>query len=124
MLYQDYLVLGFPCLPEPHQLVEPKLENDLINNLQNFLLELGKGFAFVARQKWSALDGDHFYANLVMYHLILKCYIIIDVKTKKLTHADIGQMQLYVKYFDTEITIANDNPTIGLILCTEKMIPW
>lgn len=117
---KEPLILEFLNIPESHRLVESKLEDALINNLQQFLLELGKGFAFVARQKRLTLDGDHFYADLVMYHIILKCYVIIDLKTKKLTHADIGQMQLYVNYFDQEIKMDNDCPTIGLILCTEK----
>ena len=88
--------------------------------MQNFLLEFGKGFAFLARQKRLTLDGDHFYADLVFYHVILKCYVIIDIKTKKLSHADLGQMLLYVNYFDQTIKMENDSPTIGLILCTKK----
>lgn len=88
--------------------------------MQNFLLELGKGFAFVARQKRLTLDGDHFYADLVMYNIALKCYVIIDLKTHALTHGDLGQMQLYVNYFDQEIKMENDNPSIGLVLCTTK----
>jgi predicted nuclease of restriction endonuclease-like (RecB) superfamily len=117
---KDPLILEFVGMPESHRLVESKLEEALTNNLQEFLLELGKGFAFVARQKRITLDGDHFYADLVFYHVILKCYVIIDIKVKKLTHADLGQMQLYVNYFDDEIAAPNDNPTIGLILCTSK----
>lgn len=117
---KEPFVLEFLGLPELHQLIESKLEDALINNLQQFLLELGKGFAFVARQKRLTLDGDHFYADLVFYHVILKCYIIIDIKTKKLSHADLGQMQLYVNYFDEEIIKPDDNPTLGLILCTQK----
>jgi predicted nuclease of restriction endonuclease-like (RecB) superfamily len=117
---KDPMVLEFLDLPESHKLVESNLEEVLISNLQNFLLELGTGFAFVARQKRLTLDGDHFYTDLVFYHTILKCYVIIDIKTKKLTHADLGQMQLYVNYFDQEIAKADDNPTIGLILCTKK----
>lgn len=117
---KDPLVLEFLGLPESHQLTESKLEIALINNLQNFLLELGKGFAFVARQKRLTFDSDHYYADLVMYHIILKCYVILDLKTHKLTHGDLGQMQLYVNYFDQEIKMENDNPTIGLVLCTEK----
>ena len=92
----------------------------MIDNLQKFLLELGKGFAFVARQKRLSLDGDHFYADLVFYHVILKCYVIIDIKTRPLDHADLGQIQLYVNYFDQEIKQESDNPTIGLVLCTKK----
>ncbi len=114
------LILEFLGLPESHQLVESKLEAALIDNLQKFLLELGKGFSFVARQKRLSLDGDHFYADLVFYHVILKCYVIIDIKTRPLAHADLGQIQLYVNYFDQEIKQDNDNPTIGLVLCTKK----
>jgi len=117
---KDPVVLEFLDLPESHRLVESKLEEALINNLQHFLLEMGKGFAFVARQKRLTLDGDHFYADLVMYHTILKCFVIIDLKTKPLSHADLGQMQLYVNYFDQECRSEGDNPTIGLILCTQK----
>lgn len=117
---KDPVVLEFLDLPESHRLVESKLEEALINNLQHFLLELGKGFAFVGRQKRLTFDGNHYYADLVFYHVILKCYIIIDIKTKSLSHGDIGQMLLYVNYFDQEITTKEDNPTIGLILCTGK----
>lgn len=117
---KDPLVLEFLGAPEPHKLSESKLETALINNLQHFLLELGKGFAFIARQKRLTFDNDHYYADLVLYHVILKCYIIIELKTHTLTHGDLGQMQLYVNYFDQEIKMENDNPTIGLILCTEK----
>lgn len=117
---KDPVILEFLGLPASHQLTETKLEDALISNLQNFLLELGKGFAFVARQKRLTLEGDHFYTDLVFYHTILKCYVIIDLKTSKLTHADLGQMQLYVNYFDQECRTEGDKPTIGLILCTEK----
>lgn len=117
---KEPVVLEFLDLPESHQLVESKLEDALISNMQNFLLELGTGFAFIGRQKRLTLDGDHFYADLVMYHTALHAYIIIDLKTKPLTHADLGQMQLYVNYFDMEIKTEVDNPTIGLILCTKQ----
>jgi predicted nuclease of restriction endonuclease-like (RecB) superfamily len=117
---KEPLVLEFLGLPESHKLNESKLEESLINNLQNFILELGKGFAFIARQKRITLDNDHFYIDLVFYHVILKCYVVVDIKTKKLGHGDLGQMQLYVNYFDQEIKLENDNPTIGLVLCTEK----
>ncbi len=119
-----YLVLEFLGIPESPCLVESQVEQAIINNLQQFLLELGKGFAFIGRQKRLTLDGDHFYADLVFYHVILKSYIIIDIKTKKLSHADLGQMQLYVNYFDKEIITQGDNPTIGLILCTKKVTKW
>jgi predicted nuclease of restriction endonuclease-like (RecB) superfamily len=117
---KDPVVLEFLNLPESHRLVESKLEEALINNLQHFLLEMGKGFAFVGRQQRLTLDNDHFYADLVMYHTILKCFVIIDLKTKPLSHADLGQMQLYVNYYDQECRSEGDNPTIGLILCTQK----
>ena len=117
---KDPIVLEFLGLPESHQLIESKLEEALILNMQQFLLELGKSFAFVARQKRLTLEGDHFYADLVMYNIALKCYVIIDLKTHALTHADLGQMQLYVNYFDQEVKFENDNPTIGLVLCTGK----
>ncbi len=117
---KEPLVLEFVGFPESHRLVESELEDAIIANLQQFLLELGKGFAFVARQKRLTLDGNHFYADLIFYHIILKCYVIIDIKTHPLTHADLGQMLLYVNYFDMEIKTDSDNPTIGLVLCTEK----
>lgn len=117
---KDPLILEFLSIPEPHQLIENKLEEALVTNLQHFLLELGKGFAFVARQKRISLDGNNFYADLVFYHTILKCYVIIDIKTRKLDHGDLGQIQFYVNYFDQEIITEDDNPTIGLVLCTEK----
>lgn len=117
---KEPLILEFLGLPESHQLVESKLETALINNLQKFLLELGKGFAFIARQKRLSLDGDHFYADLVFYHVILKCYVIIDIKTRPLSHSDLGQIQLYVNYFDQEVKQDSDNPTVGLVLCTKK----
>ena len=119
-IVKDPTVLEFLGFPETHQLVESELEQALTDNLQTFLLELGKGFAFVARQKRLTLNGDHFYADLVFYHVILKCYVIVDIKTRKLNHGDLGQIQLYVNYFDQEVSSEGDNPTIGLILCTEK----
>lgn len=117
---KDPFVLEFLNIPEAHQLVETKLEEALISKLQNFLLELGSGFAFVARQKRLTLDGKHYYADLVFYHTVLKCNIIVDLKTRELTHADLGQMLLYVNYYDKECLTEGDNPTLGLVLCTEK----
>ncbi len=119
-IIKDPYALEFLGLPESHRLLESDLETALTNHMQEFLLELGSGFAFVARQKRLTLDGDHFYADLVFYHVHLKCYVIIDLKTEKLTHGDIGQMQMYVHYFDREVSTQEDNPTIGLILCTDK----
>jgi len=117
---RDPVVMEFLGLPESRRLVESQLERALIDNLQHFLLELGKGFAFVARQERITVDGDHFYIDLVFYHAVLKCYVLIDLKVGKLTHADLGQIQFYVNYFDTERRTEGDNPTIGLILCSDK----
>jgi predicted nuclease of restriction endonuclease-like (RecB) superfamily len=117
---RDPYVLEFLDLPESPQLLESNLEAALLSKLQDFLLELGSGFAFVGRQKRITLDGDHFYPDLVFYHTRLKCFVVIDLKTAKLTHADLGQMQLYVHYFDLEVAEDGDNPTLGLILCTDK----
>lgn len=117
---KDPLVLEFLDLPESPRLVESKLEQALIGNLQNFLLELGKGFAFVSRQERITLDGDHFYIDLVFYHTVLKCFVLIDLKVGKLTHGDLGQIQFYVNYYDRERRTEGDNPTIGLILCPDK----
>jgi predicted nuclease of restriction endonuclease-like (RecB) superfamily len=119
-VFKDPVVMEFLGLPESPRLVESTLETALINNLQTFLLELGKGFAFVARQQRLTLDGDHFYVDLVFYHTILKCHVLIDLKVGKLNHQDLGQLQFYVNYYDRERRTAGDNPTLGLILCTDK----
>lgn len=117
---KEPVVLEFLNIPESHKLIESKLEEALISNMQNFLLEMGRGFAFVARQKRLTLDGKHFYCDLVFYHYILKRFILMDLKTHELNHADLGQMQLYVNYFDMEEKAKDDNHTIGLILCTKQ----
>ena len=117
---KDPYVLEFLGLPESHRLIESDLETALTTHLQDFLLELGTGFAFVARQRRLTLDGDHFFTDLVFYHIRLRCYVIIDLKIDKLTHGDLGQMQMYVHYFDREVCSPDDGPTIGLILCTDK----
>jgi predicted nuclease of restriction endonuclease-like (RecB) superfamily len=119
-MIKDPYVLEFTGLSADPKLYESKLEQALIDNLSKFLLELGKGFTFVARQKRISLDGDHFYIDLVFYHAILKCYVLIDLKIGKLTHQDIGQMQMYVNYYDRELKEPHDNPTVGLILCEYK----
>jgi predicted nuclease of restriction endonuclease-like (RecB) superfamily len=117
---KDPVVMEFLGLPASPKLVESDLEQALINNLQSFLLELGKGFAFVSRQERITLEGDHFYIDLVFYHTVLKCFVLIDLKVGKLTHQDLGQIQLYVNYYDRERRTEGDNPTLGLILCTDK----
>lgn len=117
---KDPVVLEFLDMPESPRLVESKLEQALIDNLQTFLLELGKGFAFLSRQERITLDGDHFYIDLVFYYTVLKCFVLIDLKVGKLTHADLGQIQFYVNYFDRERRTEGDSPTLGLILCPDK----
>ena len=117
---KDPYVLEFLGLEEGKRYLEKDLEQALIGRLQDFLLELGKGFSFVARQKRITVDGDHFYIDLVFYNYMLKCFVLIDLKVGKLTHQDIGQMDFYVRYFEKEIKPEGDNPTIGLILCADK----
>ena len=117
---KDPVIMEFLGLPQSSKLVESGLEQALIGNLQTFLLELGKGFAFVSRQERITVDGDHFYIDLVFYHTVLKCYVLIDLKVGKLTHGDLGQLQFYVNYFDRERRTKGDNPTLGLILCPDK----
>ena len=119
-IIKDPYVLEFLGLKESKAYLENELEQGLINKLHDFLLELGKGFSFVARQKRITIDGDHFYIDLVFYNYILKCFVIIDLKVGKLVHQDIGQMDFYIRYFEEEIKLTGDNPTIGLILCAEK----
>jgi predicted nuclease of restriction endonuclease-like (RecB) superfamily len=119
-MLKDPVVLEYLDLPASPRLVESKLEQALIGNLETFLLELGKGFAFVSRQERITLDGDHFYIDLVFYHTVLKCFVLIDLKVGKLTHADLGQIQFYVNYYDRERRTDGDNPTLGLILCPDK----
>lgn len=113
-------VLDFLGLPDGQPLHESDLETAIISKLQHFLLELGKGFAFVARQKRLDYDDECFYVDLVFYNCILKFYLLIDLKTGKLTHQDVGQMDSYVRLFDDRYTTEGDNPTIGLILCAKK----
>lgn len=117
---KDPYVLEFLGIEPSPDLYEKKLEQALINNLQKFLLELGRGFSFVARQKHIDLDGDHFYIDLVFYNYILKCFVLIDLKTTKLSYQDIGQMDSYVRIYDQTQKGDDDNPTIGIILCSEK----
>ncbi len=119
-IFKDPVIIEFLGLPESERLVESSVEQGLIDNLQQFLLELGKGFAFLSRQERITLDGDHFYIDLVFYHAVLKCYVLIDLKVGKLTHGDLGQMQLYVNYYDQEKRNDGDNPSLGLVLCTDK----
>lgn len=119
MLKAPY-VLEFLGLPDPRGLHESALEEAIINNLQAFLLELGKGFSFVARQKHIRFDEEDFYVDLVFYNFMLRCFLLIDLKMGKLTHADVGQMDGYVRLYEDRFKVPGDNPTIGLILCADK----
>lgn len=119
-IIKDPYVLDFLNLKTNTRFYEHELEQAIIDKLQEFLLELGKGFCFVARQQRVSLEGDHFFIDLVFYNYILKCFLLIDLKTGKLTHQDVGQMDMYVRIFEESIRQENDNPTIGLILCAEK----
>ena len=117
---KDPYVLEFLDLKNYPALRESDLESALIDNLQEFLLELGRGFCFVSRQKLMRYEDDDFYIDLVFYHSILKCYVLIDLKLGRLTHGDVGQMDSYIRMFDDLYKNDDDNPTIGLILCSEK----
>ena len=117
---KDPYILEFLGLPEKSDYSESDLEQELIDKLGNFLLELGTGFSFVARQKRISFDEQHFRIDLVFYHRILRCFVLIDLKIGKLKHQDIGQMQMYVNYYDREIRMEEENPTIGIILCQNK----
>lgn len=117
---KDPVILEFLGYKEHHTYTESDLESAIINHLQEFLLEMGKGFAFIGRQKRITIEGDHFYPDLVFYHTILKCYTIIDLKLNHLTHGDVGQIRMYVNYYDRAVKQDNDNPTIGLLLCADK----
>ena len=119
-IIKDPYVLEFLDLPQNEHYYESELEQALIDHLQKFLLELGRGFSFVARQKHFNVDGRHFYIDLVFYNYILKCFVLIDLKTGDLTHQDIGQMQMYVNYYTREMMNEGDTPPIGLLLCATK----
>ena len=117
---KDPLLLDFYGLSENTKYSENDVEQIIIDNLQKFLLELGKGFSFVARQQRIATELSHYYIDLVFYNYILKCFVLIDLKIGKLTHQDIGQMDMYVRMYDQMKRTQGDNPTIGIILCEEK----
>ena len=119
-IVKDPYVLEFLDLPKNEHFYESNLEQALIDHLQKFLLELGRGFSFVARQKHFNVEGRHFYIDLVFYNYILKCFVLIDLKTEDLTHQDIGQMQMYVNYYTREQMNEGDNPPIGILLCADK----
>lgn len=117
---KDPFVLEFLGLKDAPHLSETQLESALIEHLQDFLLELGRGFSFVSRQQRLTLDGDHFYIDLVFYNRLLRCFVLIDLKIGKLTHQDLGQMQLYTNYYTREMREDWENPALGILLCADK----
>ena len=117
---KDPYVLEFLGLKEESAYSETELETRIIDHLQTFLMEMGKGFTFVGRQVRFTFDEDHFRVDLVLYNRLLRCFVLIDLKTGKLKHQDIGQMQMYVNYFDRSEKTDDENPTIGILLCSEK----
>lgn len=119
-IVKDPYVMEFLQIKPDTHVYESDLEQALIDHLQQFLLELGRGFSFVARQKRFTLDGQDFFIDLVFYNYILKCFVLIDLKTDVLTHQDIGQMQMYVNYYTRELMNEGDQPPIGIVLCAEK----
>ncbi|MCW2259699.1 MULTISPECIES: PDDEXK nuclease domain-containing protein [Sphingobacterium] len=119
-IIKDPMFLEFLGLKRETSYYERDLENAIITHLQEFLLELGNGFSFVSRQKRIHLDGDEFLVDLVFYNRLLQCFVIIEIKTHKLTHQDIGQLQMYVNYYDRIEKLSHENPTIGILLCAHK----
>lgn len=119
-IIRDPYVLEFLGLTQNDSFYESDLEQALIDHLQKFLLELGRGFSFVSRQKRFTFDGRHFYIDLVFYNYILKCFVLIDLKIGDLTHQDLGQMQMYVNYYTRELMNDGDNPPLGIVLCADK----
>ena len=117
---KDPFVLEFLDLKEKPSAHEHHLEQAIIDRLEEFLLEIGKGFCFVARQKRITLEGDHFYVDLVFYNRLLRCFVLVDLKIGKLTHQDLGQIQMYVNFFDRHQRIEGEAPTVGIVLCSEK----
>ena len=117
---KDPMVLEFLELEERIHWLERDLEQAIIDRLESFLLELGKGFCFIARQRRITLEGDHFYVDLVFYNRLLRCFVLIDLKLGKLAHQDLGQMQMYVNFFDRHQRVEGEAPTVGIVLCSEK----
>ena len=117
---KHHTVLEFLDLREDERYTESDLENAIISKIEHFMLELGKGFLFEGRQKRFTFDGDSFFVDLVLYNRLLKCYVLIDLKIGRLTHQDIGQMQMYVNYYDRKMKLTEENSTVGIILCKEE----
>ena len=119
-LVKDPFVLEFLDVKENTEYMETDLEKNILKHLKDFLLELGKGFSYVGNQVRLTLEEDHFYPDLFFYNRLVNCFVIIDLKIGKVTHQDIGQMQMYVNYYDREIKKPDERPTVGILLCTDK----
>lgn len=119
-IFKDPYVLEFTGLPELASYSESELEEKIIDHLQQFLLELGRGFTFVGRQVRFTFEEDHYRVDLVTYNRLLRCFVLFDLKIGKLKHEDIGQMQMYVNYYDRKVKMEDENPTIGIIICKDK----
>jgi len=119
-LFKDPYVLEFTGLPEKSSYTETELEQKLIDHLQQFLLELGKGFAFMGRQVRFTFEEESFFVDLVFYNRLLRCFVLIDLKIGRIKHNDVGQMQTYVNYYDRKVKLSDENPTIGIVLCKDK----
>jgi predicted nuclease of restriction endonuclease-like (RecB) superfamily len=119
-IVKDPMILEFLGLERKPQYYEKDLESALIEHLQQFMLELGNGYCFVARQKRFLLEDDEYFADLIFYNRLLRCFVVIDIKTKKITHKDLGQLQMYVNHYDRHEKLPEENPTIGILLCASK----
>ncbi|MCL2863623.1 MAG: PDDEXK nuclease domain-containing protein [Methanimicrococcus sp.] len=119
-IIKNPMCLEFLGLKREAEYYEKDIESEIINHLQEFLLELGNGFSFVARQKRILLEDDEFFADLIFYNRLLHCFVVVEIKTNKLTHADLGQLQMYVNYYDRYEKLPNENPMVGILLCTSK----
>jgi predicted nuclease of restriction endonuclease-like (RecB) superfamily len=119
-IVKDPMILEFLGLERKPQYYEKDLESALNEHLQQFMLELGNGYCFVARQKRFLIEDDEYFADLIFYNRLLRCFVVIDIKTKKITHKDLGQLQMYVNYYDRHEKLSEENPTIGILLCASK----
>jgi hypothetical protein len=119
-IVKDPLILEFLGLEEKPEYSENELEKAIISKIEHFLLEIGKGFAFVGRQQRFTFEEEHFFVDLVFYNRLLKCFVLVDLKIGKLKHQDLGQMQMYVNYYDRFVKTDEENPTVGIVLCKDK----